>query len=53
MPKTKIFDFISNIGGILGLFIGSSFVTLFEIGELLIEISFILTKKNEIIKRNS
>jgi len=51
MPKTEIFDFISNIGGILGLFIGSSFVTLFELGELLIEISFILTTKNEVNKR--
>jgi len=45
IPKTEIFGFISNIGGILGLFIGCSFVTLFEIGELIIEILFILFEK--------
>ena len=33
--------FISELGGILGLFIGFSFVTIFELAELLIEICFI------------
>ena len=28
--KTQVFDLISNIGGILGLFIGCSFVSFFE-----------------------
>jgi len=47
IQKEKEFDLLSNIGGILGLFIGVSFVTLFEIGELLIEILlFIFKRKN-------
>ena len=37
-PKTQIIDLISNIGGTFGLLIGFSFVTFFEIFELLIEI---------------
>jgi len=52
IPKTEIFDFISNIGGILGLFIGCSFVTLFEIGELIIEILFILFERKELLILN-
>jgi septal ring factor EnvC (AmiA/AmiB activator) len=47
IPKTEIFDFISNIGGILGLFIGCSFVTLFELAELVIEIGFIFNGNNK------
>jgi len=50
LEKEKVFDLISNIGGIFGLFIGMSFVSLFEIGELFIEGFFILfiKKKNKI-----
>jgi len=54
-PKTKEFDLLSNIGGILGLFIGISFVTLFEIVELFIEILFIIYEQkntNKIIQVN-
>jgi len=40
IPKTELFDLISNIGGILGLFIGCSFVTFFELCELILEIIF-------------
>jgi hypothetical protein len=47
IPKTETFDFISSIGGILGLFIGCSFVTLFEISELLFEICFIFYGKKQ------
>jgi len=47
IPKTEPFDFISSIGGILGLFIGCSFVTLFEISELLFEICFIFYGKKQ------
>jgi len=49
LEKEKVFDLISNIGGIFGLFIGVSFVSLFEIGELFIEGFFILfyKKKNK------
>ena len=46
-PKMKEFDLISNIGGIFGLFIGISFVSLFELCELLMEIliSLFINKK--------
>jgi hypothetical protein len=53
IPKEKGFDFLSNIGGILGLFVGVSFVTLFEISELIIEFLFIVSeyqKSNRIIQ---
>ncbi len=54
IPKTETFSFISEIGGILGLFIGCSFVTLFEFAEVLIEISFILFgRKHQISNQNS
>ena len=33
-PKMRQFDLVSNVGGIFGLFIGISFVTLFEIFEI-------------------
>jgi hypothetical protein len=47
IAKTEPFDFVSSIGGILGLFIGCSFVTLFELAELIIEICFILFGKKQ------
>lgn len=40
-PKTQLFDLVSNIGGTLGLFIGISFLSFFEIIEILIEIVLI------------
>jgi hypothetical protein len=42
IPKTNIIDLISNLGGILGLFIGISFLTFGELAELIMEIMFIL-----------
>ena len=39
------FDLISNIGGIVCLFIGMSFVSLFQIIEILIEVSIVLFKR--------
>ena len=44
--KLKGFDLFSNVGGILGLFIGVSFVSFFEICELFVEIVFIFFEKN-------
>ena len=41
-PKTEIFDLISKIGGILGLFMGISFMSLIEILEILFEIMSII-----------
>jgi len=48
LPKTDGFDFISNIAGISGIFIGASFVSLFEITEIIIEIFFILFQRKKI-----
>ena len=45
-PKTETFDFISNIGGILGLFLGISFLSLIEALEIFIEIIYILFRNN-------
>jgi hypothetical protein len=44
-PETELFNFISNIGGILGLFLGISFLSFIEIFEIFFEIMFILIKK--------
>lgn len=41
-PKMQLFDLVSNIGGLLGLFLGASFLTLAEIIEAFLEISNIL-----------
>jgi hypothetical protein len=41
-PKTEFFDFISNIGGILGVFLGISFLSFIEIVEIFFEILFIM-----------
>lgn len=41
-PKTEFFGLISNIGGLLGLFIGTSFMSFVEIIEILFEIIFII-----------
>jgi hypothetical protein len=45
IPKTEPFSFVSEIGGILGFFIGCGFVSFFELAELFIEICFILFNK--------
>ena len=52
VPKTEIFNFISNIGGILGLFLGILFLSFIEVFEIFFEIIFHLIKKLD-IKRNS
>jgi hypothetical protein len=44
-PKTELLDFISNIGGILGLFLGISFLSFIEIFEIIFEIVFIILQK--------
>ena len=38
--KTETFNFVSNIGGVLGLFLGISFLSFIEIFEILIECFF-------------
>jgi len=41
-PKTEMFNFISNIGGLLGVFLGISFLSFIEIFEITYEIINIL-----------
>lgn len=44
--KTSGMDLVSNIGGMLSLFIGLSFVSFFEFIEIVIELFFIFLQKN-------
>ena len=46
IPKMNSFDFISNLGGNFGLFIGISFLSFAEFIELFIEIILIFFKRN-------
>ena len=41
-PKTEIFDFISNVGGIFGLFLGMGLMSFMEILEIILEAIFFL-----------
>jgi hypothetical protein len=54
IPKTLLVDLISNMGGILGLFIGISFLSFGELIEMLLEVLFILfdnkKRKNFVVK---
>ena len=43
--KTELVDLVSNIGGLLGLFIGTSFLSFVEIIEIFIEVFVILCTK--------
>jgi len=45
IPKTELFDLISNIGGTLGLFIGVSFLSFIEFFELSYEVILFLIRK--------
>ena len=48
------FDMLSNVGGTLGLFVGLSFVSLFEILEIIIEIIFsVFTKMKNNLRKTS
>lgn len=44
-PKTEIDDFVANIGGLLGLFLGISFLSLVEIFEIIFAIIFVICEK--------
>ena len=50
LPKTKPEQLISNLGGYLGLFVGLSFASIFELTEIIFEIVFILKGKKNVIK---
>jgi hypothetical protein len=43
--KTEPYNFISNIGGTLGLFLGISFLSFIEILEIIYEIICFLNRK--------
>lgn len=46
LPKGKMIDLVANVGGILGLFIGISFLSFIEILEILLEICLIIFEKH-------
>ncbi len=46
-PKIEWLDLISNIGGIMGIFLGTSFLSFVEIIDLLVLIFITFTKKKE------
>ena len=47
-PKLEIVDLVSNIGGIIGVFVGASLLSIFEIVEVAIEILAVLFKKTSV-----
>ena len=54
VPKTSPTDLISNMGGLLGLFIGLSFLSFGELVEMFLEVLFIIFEKETIShSRNS
>ena len=46
--KTTLLDLVSNIGGIVGVFIGASFLSILEIAEVLIEVLSIFFTRNKV-----
>lgn len=49
-PLVLLTNLISNIGGILGLFLGVSFLTIIEFLDIFLEILFILFENHTTIK---
>ena len=49
-PKMKSADLVSSIGGLIGLFMGLSFLSFIEIFDILIQILFVLMEK---IRKNN
>jgi len=52
-PKTEMFNFISNIGGLLGVFLGVSFLSFIEIFEIIYEIIIILISMTRLQNNSS
>ena len=52
IPKSEPYNLISNIGGILSLFLGVSLVSVFEAGQLIFQILTVLCKKNKQEEKN-
>ena len=53
VAKTTITDLISNMGGLLGLFIGVSFLSFGELVEMALEVIFILFEKSIVTNRTN
>lgn len=51
IEKTSLIDIVSGVGGTLGLFVGMSFMSFFELVDVLIETLF-LVYENKNFKRN-
>ena len=45
-PKTSVYDIISNVGGLLGIFLGFSIFSLIELLEFLVRAALILLGKS-------
>lgn len=45
IEKTKFLDLVSGVGGTLGLFIGMSFLSFFEIFDVIIELAYVLCQR--------
>ncbi len=52
VPKTETFSFVSNIGGILGLYLGISFLSLVEILEILFELFPVIVSSEKKFSEN-
>ena len=50
--KTSLLDLVSNCGGLLGLFIGTSFLSFAELIEMLLETVFIFFENRKIMNEN-
>ena len=51
-PKTKTFDLISNVGGLLGLFLGLGFIHIGELSEIVWEMFYHIYYKFHSVKTN-
>jgi hypothetical protein len=52
IPKFQLVDLVSNFGGLLGLFVGMSFLSFGELIEIFVEVLIILCEKRKINSHN-
>ena len=52
-PKSDVWDLVSGVGGIFGLFLGLSFLSLVDIVQIILEMFFILFEKNSSVTIDS
>ncbi len=53
IPKQQVEDIVSNFGGLLGLFIGMSFLSFGEFIEVIVEVLFIFCEKKNKVKQST